>query len=141
MPEGRIQIGEVAERTGLSVRTIRFYEESGLVEPSARSQGGFRLYTDDDVARLHTIRRLKPLEFSLEEIRDVLSLLDRLADRLSPRAAGQDCTELLARLAMYRELADQRVAALYAAWSTAVEFATHLRRQSEIYQFLPGVRR
>ncbi|MFE6489944.1 MerR family transcriptional regulator, partial [Streptomyces sp. NPDC057757] len=47
-----MQIGEVATRTELSLRTIRHYEETGLVMPSARSQGGFRLYTEADVARL-----------------------------------------------------------------------------------------
>ena len=44
-----MQIGEVAARTELSLRTIRHYEETGLVIPSARSQGGFRLYTETDV--------------------------------------------------------------------------------------------
>ena len=52
---GLLQIGQVAERTGLSLRTIRFYEENGLVVPTARSEGGFRLYSDDDVARLEVI--------------------------------------------------------------------------------------
>ena len=47
----QMQIGEVAERTGLSLRTIRYYEEVGLAVPSARSQGGFRLYTEPDVGR------------------------------------------------------------------------------------------
>ncbi|CAM5727047.1 hypothetical protein SBADM41S_09163 [Streptomyces badius] len=46
-----MQIGEVAARTELSLRTIRHYEETGLVVPSARSRGGFRLYTEYDVAR------------------------------------------------------------------------------------------
>jgi phage terminase Nu1 subunit (DNA packaging protein) len=45
-----MQIGEIAARTELSLRTIRHYEETGLVIPSARSQGGFRLYTENDVA-------------------------------------------------------------------------------------------
>lgn len=43
-----MQIGEVAERIGLSLRTIRYYEEVGLVVPSVRSQGGFRLYTEPE---------------------------------------------------------------------------------------------
>ena len=73
------QIGEVAEQTGLSLRTIRYYEEVGLVTPSARSAGGFRLYSETDVARLRLIRRMKPLDFSLEEMKDVLQ---------RPRRAG-----------------------------------------------------
>jgi DNA-binding transcriptional MerR regulator len=124
----RMQIGEVAERTGLSVRTIRFYEESGLVVPSARSSGGFRLYTDEDVARLQRIRELKPLEFTLEEMRDVLRLLAQLTDRPD---ADDDRGQLLERLAMYRELADQRVAALHDRWARAAGFADTLRRHEQ----------
>ena len=73
-----MQIGEVAARTELSLRTIRHYEETGLVIPSARSQGGFRLYTEADVARLMVIRRMKPLGFTLDEMRDLLDATDRL---------------------------------------------------------------
>ncbi|TWJ16083.1 DNA-binding transcriptional MerR regulator [Stackebrandtia albiflava] len=74
--DGLMQIGEVAERTYLSLRTIRYYEEIGLVVPSARSQGGFRLYTGTDVRRLWFIRRLKPLELTLEQIRDLMAAVD-----------------------------------------------------------------
>lgn len=73
-----MQIGEVAARTELSLRTIRHYEETGLVVPSARSQGGFRLYTETDVARLMVIRRMKPLGFTLDQMRDLLDATDRL---------------------------------------------------------------
>ena len=73
-----MQIGEVANRTGLSLRTIRYYEEMGLVVPSARTTGGFRLYTESDVARLMLIKRMKPLEFSLEEMSELLGTLDAL---------------------------------------------------------------
>lgn len=73
-----MQIGEVAARTELSLRTIRHYEETGLVAPSARSQGGFRLYTETDVARLMVIRRMKPLGFTLDQMRELLDATDRL---------------------------------------------------------------
>jgi DNA-binding transcriptional MerR regulator len=72
-----MQIGEVAERTCLSLRTIRYYEEVGLVVPSERSQGRFRLYTEADVRRLWLIRKLKPLDLSLDQIRELLAALDR----------------------------------------------------------------
>ncbi|GAA4874793.1 MerR family transcriptional regulator [Saccharopolyspora cebuensis] len=75
----RMQIGEVAERTGLSLRTIRYYDEVGLVVPSARSQGGFRLYTEPDIDRLGTVQRMKPLNLPLEEMRELLDLLDAAA--------------------------------------------------------------
>lgn len=82
MSPGHMQIGEVATLTGLSLRTIRYYEEVGLVPPSARSAGGFRLYADEDVARLQLVKRMKPLDFSLEDMRELLEVIDAL-DALS----------------------------------------------------------
>jgi MerR family copper efflux transcriptional regulator len=72
------QIGRVAEDLGLSIRTLRHWDEVGLVTPSVRSAGGYRLYTADDVDRLLTIRRMKPLGFTLEEMGRLLASLDVL---------------------------------------------------------------
>ncbi|NLE82111.1 MAG: MerR family transcriptional regulator [Rhodococcus sp.] len=74
-----MQIGAVAERTELSIKTIRHYDEVGLVTPSERSVGGFRLYTEADVQRLLVIRRMKPLGFTLDEMRQLLESLETLA--------------------------------------------------------------
>ncbi len=76
--EGHMQIGQVAARTELSIRTVRHYDDVGLVTPSARSAGGFRLYTEEDVARLLVIRRMKPLGFSLAEMKELLDTLEIL---------------------------------------------------------------
>lgn len=73
-----MQIGEVAERTELSLRTLRHYDEIGLLRPSDRSAGGFRLYTEADLEKLLLIRRMKPLGFSLEEMLEVLQLIESL---------------------------------------------------------------
>jgi len=70
----RMLIGHVAKQTGLSVDTIRFYERNKLLAMPTRSQGGFRLYSPDDLAALQFIRSLQTLGFSLNEIRDFLSL-------------------------------------------------------------------
>lgn len=75
-----MQIGEVAERTELSIKTIRHYDEVALVTPSERSAGGFRLYTESDVERLLVIRRMKPLGFTLEEMRRLLASLEALTE-------------------------------------------------------------
>ncbi|AMT74066.1 MerR family transcriptional regulator [Mycobacteroides immunogenum] len=74
----KLQIGQVAARTELSIRTIRHYDDVGLITPSARSAGGFRLYTEADVERLLVIRRMKPLDFTLNEMRDLLEAIDTL---------------------------------------------------------------
>lgn len=121
-----MQIGEVAARTELSLRTIRHYEETGLVIPSARSQGGFRLYTEADVARLMVIRRMKPLGFSLDEMRDLLDITDRL-----DAATGDDLPdgrreELLERLRDFDRAAKKRVEDLRTQLSRAEEFAATL---------------
>lgn len=78
--EHTMHIGEVAERTSLSLRTLRHYDEIGLVNPSGRTEGGFRLYTEADIARLMLVRRMKPLGYSLEQMSVVLSVFDALAD-------------------------------------------------------------
>ncbi|SDF95805.1 DNA-binding transcriptional regulator, MerR family [Blastococcus aurantiacus] len=116
---GLLQIGQVAERTGLSLRTIRFYEENGLVRPTSRSGGGFRLYSDDDVARLEVIKRMKPLGFRLEEMQELLTLLADLTER--PEDAA-----LTDRLRMFHEAAAARVHALREQLDIAERFAADL---------------
>ncbi len=116
---GLLQIGQVAERTGLSLRTIRFYEENGLVPPTGRTGGGFRLYGEDAVARLGVIKRMKPLGFSLEEMRELLTLLDELS------AAPRDA-DLTDRLRMFHEAATARVTALRDQLAIAEGFAADL---------------
>ena len=76
MPGHAMKIGEVAGRTGLSLRSIRHYDDVGLVPPSARSEGGFRLYTEADVQRLLRVMRITPLGFSLEETARLLDALE-----------------------------------------------------------------
>jgi DNA-binding transcriptional MerR regulator len=121
----QMQIGEVAARTELSLRTIRHYEETGLVVPSARSRGGFRLYTDNDVARLMVIRRMKPLGFTLDQMRDLLDVTDRLDEG---GALGPDEREaLLERLRAYERSAAQQVEKLRVQLARAEDFAATLR--------------
>ncbi|MFF9024730.1 MerR family transcriptional regulator [Streptomyces eurythermus] len=119
-----MQIGEVAARTELSLRTIRHYEETGLVIPSARSQGGFRLYTETDVARLMVIRRMKPLGFTLEQMRDLLDATDRLD---SGDALDADEREaLLERVRTYERAAAEQVEKLRVQLARAEDFAATL---------------
>ncbi len=68
------QVGELARRTGLTVRTLHHYDEIGLLSPSRRSAAGYRLYGEADVARLQRIVSLRQLGFSLEQVAEHLSL-------------------------------------------------------------------
>ncbi|MFF8982531.1 MerR family transcriptional regulator [Streptomyces globisporus] len=124
-----MQIGEVAARTELSLRTIRHYEETGLVTPSARSQGGFRLYTETDVARLMVIRRMKPLGFTLDQMRDLLDATDALD---SDVALGAEEREgLLERVRAYQREAAEQVEKLRVQLSRAEDFEGTLRARLE----------
>ena len=69
-----MRIGQVSKQAGVSIDAIRFYERHWLLAPPTRSEGGFRLYSSDDVAALQFIRSLQTLGFSLNEIRDFVSL-------------------------------------------------------------------
>jgi DNA-binding transcriptional MerR regulator len=68
------KIGQVAQETGLSIDTIRFYEKQGLLRRSPRSDGGFRLFGSGDIERLKFVRKAQELGFSLSEIRELLIL-------------------------------------------------------------------
>ena len=63
-----MHIGEVAARTELSLRSLRHWDEVGLLRPSGRTDGGFRLYTEADVDKILLIRRMKPLGFTLDQM-------------------------------------------------------------------------
>lgn len=72
MPRGRrpgLHIGEIARRVGVTPRTVRFYEDLGLLDSARRSKGGFRLYDEGQVDRLRAVLALKEVGFTLEEIR------------------------------------------------------------------------
>src|SRR5213080_1201043 len=72
--EASLQIGQVAKRTGLTVDAIRFYEKSGLLPRPARTEGGYRLYHEREVADLEFIQKAQQLGFSLNEIRELFSI-------------------------------------------------------------------
>lgn len=112
--DDRYQIGSAADRVGLSLRTLRYYEEVGLVIPSARTRGGFRLYTEDDIAKLSLIKHLKPLEFTLEELGELLDLRERLEHEQNPAVRA----DLNDRLAAYVDVTRQRARDLRAQLAT-----------------------
>lgn len=102
-----LKIGELAKRSGLTVRTLHHYDAIGLLSPSGRSESGYRLYNRNDVARLHQIQAIKQLGFSLADVREMLAgsqisagdlirqqrtLLDR---QIEHSARLRDCLALL----------------------------------------------
>lgn len=97
------KVGELARRTGLSVRTLRYYDEIGLLSPSRRTEGGHRLYTGDDVVRLQRIKSLRALGFTL---REVGKYLDGPEVPLA-HVIGLHLTRLKERIALQRRLCDR----------------------------------
>ncbi|WP_349826607.1 MerR family transcriptional regulator [Brevibacterium litoralis] len=115
VPVDTVQIGTVAERTGLSLRTLRHWDEVGLVSPSARSEGGFRLYTESDVERILLVRRMKPLGFTLEQMGELLALAEgepTEASRAHLAALRTEAHERRAQLARKLDMADEFIATL-----------------------------
>lgn len=120
-----MHIGELADRSQMSLRTIRHYDEVGLLKPSGRTEGGFRLYTERDFARLLVIRRMKPLGFTLEAMAELL----RVVDALEATEPGQDDTAIRSELDDFIEEAQRRRAKLEEQLAMADEFLALLRAQ------------
>jgi len=68
------KIGDVGTRAGITLRTIRYYEELGLIQPTVRTKGGFRLYAEESIERLKFIQELKMLDFPLSKIRRLFKI-------------------------------------------------------------------
>jgi MerR family mercuric resistance operon transcriptional regulator len=97
-----IQIGKVAEQTGLSIDTIRFYQKIGLVKQPARSDGGFRLFSETEIQDLVFVQKAQELGFSLTEIKQ-LSVLNQQQDH----ACSQVRDLFVSKLKDVREKVDQ----------------------------------
>jgi len=69
----QFSIGQLARRTGIPVRTIRFWSDAGVLPPSGRTEAGYRLYDAEDVARLELVRTLRDLGVGLEAVQKLLS--------------------------------------------------------------------
>jgi len=105
------RIEEVAARTGLTRRTIRYYEELGLLEPPARTEGHYRLYTEADVARLMHIRRLKDaLGLSLKEIQQMIAAEEEHAELRATFQAPSAREQRLAALERANMLTREQIA-------------------------------
>lgn len=116
-----MKIGELATATGLTAKTIRFYEDAGLLPPAPRTSSGYRIYGGGDVARLEFVRKAKRLGLTLGDIKGILRLHDRseptcahvrslLDDKLAEAdRAIADLQRFRAALAEIRDRADDIV--------------------------------
>ncbi len=102
--DGLMQIGELARKAGITLRTVRYYEELGLIHHAVRTKGGFRLYDDGELRKLELIRDLQDLDFPLAKIRQLFS---RKREARSGAELAPQVRETLA--AQLREM-DDRIA-------------------------------
>lgn len=113
------KVGELARHTGVSVRTLHHYDETGLLSPSQRTAAGYRLYTGADVIRLQQIKSLRNLGFSLEEIRQFLS-----RPGVSPERVLQlQIAHLKERIELQQRLCD-RLESMAGRWRTEETVST-----------------
>ncbi|MBB3050192.1 DNA-binding transcriptional MerR regulator [Prauserella isguenensis] len=108
-PSGRFTIGELARRTGLPVKTIRFYSDEGLVPPTDRTAAGYRLYDVTALARLELVRTLRELGLALADIERVLGGASTVAELAKAHVAALDdrLRELRHRRAVLRAVANR----------------------------------
>ena len=108
-----LQIGEVAERTGVTQRTLRFYEEKGLLKPPSRLDGGFRLYSEDDVHRVEQIKRLQTLlGFTLANIKDMVEAEEIKSQLKATYRRDAEISERRAKIRKAREVTTGQVAVI-----------------------------
>lgn len=100
-----MRVGELAAHFGLNPKTIRYYEEIGLLPKATRSESGYRRYDEQDLERLNFIRRAKVLGLSLDEIRDILSV---------QKTGEPPCGQVLDLIDRKISVIDQRMADLAA---------------------------
>lgn len=104
-PAPSLRIGEVARRTGLPVKTIRYYCDEGLLQPRARSKGGYRLFDEENLAELVIIRALRAMDVSIPELARILEVR---------RSGVCNCSLLKGSIADKMASIDERIAELAA---------------------------
>lgn len=120
-----LQIGEVADRVGLSLRTVRYYEEVELLTPTTRSEGGFRLFDQTQVDRLLLIKKMKPIGMSLDDMRLLLDARESLL-RAETKSQTAEAGE---RLEEFVVIAEERCQELETQLDGARDLAAQIREE------------
>ena len=133
-PSAYLQIGEAADRSGLTQRTLRYYEEKGLLKPPSRMDGGFRLYSSDDIDRIERIKELRDLlGFSLSDIKEMIEADDvRLQIRAEWRKDA-DAAEKAEKILKAREVTQAQLALVDSKMSRMADLRRQLSDRLEKY--------
>lgn len=130
-----LQIGEFAERTGVTQRTLRFYEEKGLLKPPSRMEGGFRLYSEEDVARVERIKRFQALlGVSLAEVKEMVDAEEMALQIEAEYRPEADAKERRRQLARAIEVREKQYAIISQKAEQLAEIKAYLRERLKTYR-------
>jgi len=130
-----LQIGEVAERTGVTQRTLRFYEEKGLLKPPSRLEGGFRLYSEEDVARVERIKRLQTLlGFTLADIKEMVEAEEVKLQLRAEYRKDAEISERREKLTRAVEVTERQIAVVDQKLAALNEMKAHLEEKLGRYR-------
>lgn len=134
-PERYLQIGEAAERSSLTQRTLRYYEEKGLLPPPTRMDGGFRLYSGDDMERLERIKELRDLlGFSLADIKEMIEADDIKKQIRAEWRRDADAAEKAEKLRYAMVATRQQLALLDDKMERMAAMRAHLAERMDRYE-------
>jgi len=129
-----LQIGEVAERTGVTQRTLRFYEEKGLLQPPSRLDGGFRLYSEADVERVERIKRMQTLlGSSLAEIKEMVEAEEVKLQLRAEYRREAEVSERRAKIAKAIEVTELQVSVIDQKLTALLDMKTSLAEKLTQY--------
>ena len=133
--EGFLQIGEAAVRAKLTQRTLRYYEEKGLLPPPTRMEGGFRLYSPDDMERIERIKEMKELlGFSLADIKEMVEAEDVKTQLRAEWRKDADVGEKAAKIRKAREVTIQQIALIDQKMAQMAGMRNQLAERLEKYE-------
>ncbi len=130
-----LQIGEVAERTGVTQRTLRFYEEKGLLKPPSRLEGGFRLYSEDDVQRVERIKRMQTLlGFALADIKEMVEAEEVKLQLRAEYRLDAEVSERKQKMTKAIEVTERQAAVIDQKLAALQEMKAHLDEKLSKYR-------
>jgi len=130
-----LQIGEVAERTGVTQRTLRFYEEKGLLQPPTRLEGGFRLYSEADVERVERIKRLQTLlGFTLADIKEMVEAEEVKLQLRATYRREAEVSERRAKIERAIEVTERQVEVIEQKRAALDDMKSHLEQKLAQYR-------
>ena len=129
-------VGELARRVGVTVRTIQYYDQKGLLHPSSKSEQNQRLYSRDDEERLYRILTLKYLGFSLAQIKEAEALDDRqeLSGALEHRMheLEHESVEVLRNISTVNSLREHLAASEHVRWSDFAQAISDMQNREDV---------